>query len=77
MTRTMEATYEDGILVLDEPVDLATRSRVRVRIESPPPDDSDRLLARINAAYADAPDEEERELQRRMTDVRRQQAEEW
>ncbi len=39
MTKTIEATYEDGILKLDEPVDLAGRSRVRVQIEIPTPDD--------------------------------------
>ncbi len=33
--KTVEATYEDGVLTLDEPVDLATRSRVRVQIEIP------------------------------------------
>ncbi len=39
MTRTVEATYEDGILKLAEPVDLTTRSRVRLSIEIPPPGD--------------------------------------
>ncbi len=39
LTKTIAATYEDGVLRLDEPVDLARRSRVRVRIEIPAPDD--------------------------------------
>jgi predicted DNA-binding antitoxin AbrB/MazE fold protein len=39
ITKTVEATYEDGVLTLDEPVDLAGKSRVRVQIEIPLPDD--------------------------------------
>ena len=39
ITKTVEATYEDGVLTLDEPVDLAWRSRVRVQIEIPLPGD--------------------------------------
>ena len=40
ITKTVEATYEDGVLTLDEPVDLAGRRRVRVQIEIPLPDDN-------------------------------------
>ncbi len=38
ITKTVEATYEEGVLKLDEPVALATRSRVRVKIEIPEPE---------------------------------------
>ncbi len=38
ITKTIAATYEKGVLKLDEPVDLATRSRVRVKIEIPEPE---------------------------------------
>jgi Uma2 family endonuclease len=37
ITKTVEATYEDGVLTLDEPVDLAGKSRVWVQIEIPQP----------------------------------------
>jgi predicted DNA-binding antitoxin AbrB/MazE fold protein len=78
MTKTVEATYEDGVLKLDTPVGLEARSRVRVRIEVlEPRDTSGDLVARLNEAYADAPDKEERELQRQMARLRREQAEPW
>lgn len=38
ITKTVGATYEKGVLKLDEPVDLATSSRVRVKIEIPEPE---------------------------------------
>lgn len=34
---TMDAIYEDGVLRLEEPVELENRTRVRVRIEIPEP----------------------------------------
>lgn len=36
-TTTMDAIYEDGVLRLEEPMDLENRTRVRVRIEIPEP----------------------------------------
>jgi predicted DNA-binding antitoxin AbrB/MazE fold protein len=78
MTKTMEATYDDGVLRLAEPLDLALRSRVLVRIEIPVSQVSDaQLLAELNEAYADAPDEDETLLQKHMARLRRKQAEEW
>ncbi len=35
MTKTVEAIYEDGVLKLQEPVDLHRKTRVRVIIEIP------------------------------------------
>ncbi|HEX4961521.1 MAG TPA: antitoxin family protein [Thermoanaerobaculia bacterium] len=35
MTKSVNAIYEDGVLRLEEPVELEKRSRVRVRIEIP------------------------------------------
>ncbi|MCP4658554.1 MAG: antitoxin family protein [bacterium] len=78
ITKPIEATYDDGALRLAEPLDLAPRSRVRVRIEIPSSlDPSSELMARLNDAYADTPDEDERMLQKHMARRRREQAEEW
>lgn len=35
MTRVLVATYEDGLLKLDEPLELADSTRVRIHIEIP------------------------------------------
>jgi predicted DNA-binding antitoxin AbrB/MazE fold protein len=35
ITKSLGAIYEDGVLRLDEPVELERRARVRVRIEIP------------------------------------------
>lgn len=37
MTISVDALYEDGVLKLDRPVDLADKTRVHVTIESEPP----------------------------------------
>jgi predicted DNA-binding antitoxin AbrB/MazE fold protein len=78
MTKAIEATYDDGVLRLAEPLDLAPKSRVLVRIEIPVSQISDAdLLAELNEAYADAPDEDEALLQQHMVRLRRKQADEW
>lgn len=77
-TKTLEATYDNGVLRLAEPLDLAPRSRVRVRIElitAPGPKID--ILDLLNEAYGDTPDAEERTLQRHMARLRREQVEEW
>lgn len=78
ITKTLDAIYDDGALRLAQPLDLAPKSHVRVRVEIPPPRDaSAELLAQLNEAYADSPDEDERTLQKHMARLRREQAEEW
>ncbi len=78
ITKTIEAIYDEGALRLAEPLDLAPKSHVRVRIEIPSALDlSAELAVRINEAYADSPDEDERLLQKHMARIRREQAEEW
>ena len=37
MTISVDAVYEDGVLKLDRPVDLADKTRVHVTIENEPP----------------------------------------
>lgn len=77
--KTLEATYDDGALRLAEPLDLAPQSRVRVQVEIPPFSSEPRadLLAKLNEAYADAPDDDERTAQTHLIRLRREQAEEW
>ncbi len=76
--KTIEAIYNDGTLRLAEPLDLAPKSQVRVRIEIPSSlNSSTELLTHLNEAYANTPDEDERVLQKHMARLRREQAEEW
>ena len=75
--KTLEATYSNGALQLLEPLDIAPRSRVRVRVEIPESTDPPELRARIDAAYADGPDEDERRMQREMLRLRGEQADAW
>lgn len=37
MVRTLVATYEQGVLKLDEPLDLQDKTRVELRLEIPDP----------------------------------------
>ena len=68
VTKTVDATYEDGVLKLDEPVDLARRSRVRVQIEIPLSDD--RVSEPFAADERHALSPERRELLRRVRALR-------
>ena len=78
ITKTIEATYAESTLHLEEALDLAPQSRVRVRIEIPPPPGvSSELVAELDEAFADSPDPEERALQEHMSRLRRKQSEEW
>ena len=76
--KTLEATYEKGVLQLAEPLGLAPRSRVRIRVEMPSPQEAVAgLRARIDEAYADGPDEDEALLQNHMARLRERQTEAW
>ena len=72
MTRTVDAIYEDGLLRLEEPVDLRERTQVRVRIELPEPAKGPiaamQRLIELTESSADTVDEEE--LQHFMDRVR-------
>ena len=77
--KTLEATYEGGALLLEEPLDLEPRSRVRVRVEIPssPSTSTADLQTQLDEAYGDTPDEDEAALQEHMARLRRKQTSVW
>lgn len=61
----------------EEVVRAALRLLAEQEQRAVPAKDSGSLRARIDAAYADGPDEDEQELQKRMTALRSRQTEVW